>query len=362
MISEKFQEIINEMSSSIDRKIGIIDSSMAIIASSSLDVVDKISNVKNFELISTQDIFRSSNYTYKYFGNKNSGEFAVFVSGIDDLAKSFATMLSVSLSHIVYYYNDKNSKLSFIKNLIFNSILPGEINYKIKTLKLKDACERVCLIIHSESDYDGNLLVEDLQEMFPDASRDFIVDIGDSNVVLVKDVESDSSQATLSKLANAIVCVLSSKAFLKVSVGVGKVVKKISDLPSSFSCAQVALEVRKVLENETSVAMYSNLGIARLIYQLPVTLCKAYLNEIFKKCSIDSLDSDLMFTINRFFENSLNISETARHLFVHRNTLVYRIDKIKKLTGLDLRNFEDAIVFKVALMVDKYLKSTNPQF
>ena len=359
MISEEFQEIINKMSSSVDRNIGVIDKSMMIIASSSRVDVGKLSGLEKFDLISSQNIYKTADYTYKYFGNKNSDEFAVFISGIDSVAESFAAILSASLTHIVSYYNEKNSKISFIKNLIFNSILPGEINYKIRTLKINDVCKRVCFIVHSESDFDGGILVDALREMFPDATRDFIVDIGDSNVVLIKDVESDYSSHSLSKLANAIVCVLSSKALLKVSVGVGTVAKKISELPSSFSCAQVALEVRKVFENDKNVAMYSNLGIARLIYQLPVTLCKAYLDEIFTKCSIDDIDRDLMFTINRFFENSLNISETSRHLFVHRNTLVYRIDKIKKITGLDLRNFEDAIVFKVALMVNKYLKSSN---
>lgn len=359
MISEEFQEIIDKMSSSLDRNLGVIDKNMSIIASSNRSDIGKKSNLEKFDMISTQDIYKSSQYTYKYFGNKTSDEFAIFVSGIDSIAESFATILSVSFTRIVSYYNDKNSKISFIKNLIFNSILPGEINYKIKTLKINDVCKRVCFIVHSESEFDGNILVDGLREMFPDATRDFIVDIGDSNVVLIKDVESDHSSSSLSKLANAIVCVLSQKTLLKISVGVGTVATRISELPSSFSCAQVALEVRKVFENDKNVAMYSNLGIARLIYQLPVTLCKAYLDEIFTKCSIDDIDRDLMFTINRFFENSLNISETSRHLFVHRNTLVYRIEKIKKITGLDLKNFEDAIVFKVALMVNKYLKLSN---
>lgn len=142
-------------------------------------------------------------------------------------------------------------------------------------------------------------------------------------------------------------------------VGIGTTVTGIKDLARSFKEAQVALEVGKVFDTERSIVSYDNLGIARLIYQLPTTLCEMFLKEVFKRGSIESLDAETLFTIQRFFENNLNVSETSRKLFVHRNTLVYRLEKIKKLTGLDLREFEDAIVFKVALMVKKYL-SANP--
>ena len=142
-------------------------------------------------------------------------------------------------------------------------------------------------------------------------------------------------------------------------IGIGTIVVGIKDLARSFKEAQVAMEVGKVFDTEKTIVSYDNLGIARLIYQLPTTLCDMFLKEVFKRGSIESLDHETLFTIQRFFENNLNVSETSRKLFVHRNTLVYRLEKIKKITGLDLREFEDAIVFKVALMVKKYL-SSNP--
>jgi len=357
MISEEFQRIIDEMSSTLGRTIGVIDPSLIIIASSDKKNVGNLSKVEKFDNISTSDFFKNDEFTYKYFGGKESEEFAVFVSGIDDIALSYVSMLSVTLTHIVKYYNEKNSKITFIKNLIFDNTLPGEINYKIRTLKIPDVCQRACFIVHSDSDFDDNQVIDGLREMFPDATRDFIIDVGDHNIVLIKDVGTESSVSALTKLANAIVCVLSGKYYLKVTVGVGTVSLKLSDLSTSFRNAQVALEVRKVFDNEKSVAVYYTLGIARLIYQLPTTLCESFLQEVFKKCSVSSLDRDLTYTINKFFENNLNVSETSRHLFVHRNTLVYRLEKIRKLTGLDLRNFEDSIVFKISLMVDKYLRS-----
>ena len=145
-------------------------------------------------------------------------------------------------------------------------------------------------------------------------------------------------------------------------MGIGTVVDSIKDLARSFKEAQIALEVGKVFDTEKTIVSYNNLGIARLIYQLPTTLCEMFLKEVFKRDSIESLDHETLFTIQRFFENNLNVSETSRKLFVHRNTLVYRLEKIKKITGLDLREFEDAIVFKVALMVKKYLSSSPSKF
>ena len=163
----------------------------------------------------------------------------------------------------------------------------------------------------------------------------------------------------LEKLAASVVDELSGEVYVQAIVGIGTIVKGIKDIARSFKEAQIALEVSKVFDTVKVISTYDKLGIARLIYQLPTTLCEMFLREVFVRGSIESLDQETLFTIQKFFENNLNVSETSRRLFVHRNTLVYRLEKIKKLTGLDLREFEDAIVFKVALMVKKYL-SANP--
>ena len=176
---------------------------------------------------------------------------------------------------------------------------------------------------------------------------------------MVKEIKAGIESSDLEKLARSIVDTLGSEFYTRVVVGIGTVVDGIKDLARSFKEAQVALEVGKVFDTEKAIVSYDNLGIARLIYQLPTTLCEMFLKEVFKKGSIESLDHETLFTIQKFFENSLNVSETSRKLFVHRNTLVYRLEKIKKLTGLDLREFDHAIVFKVALMVKKYL-TANP--
>ena len=150
---------------------------------------------------------------------------------------------------------------------------------------------------------------------------------------------------------------INAELLVKCVIGIGTVVPQLKDLSRSLKEAQVAIEVGRVFDADKTIINYENLGIGRLIYQLPTTLCEMFLQEVFKKNPIDALDKETLFTINKFFENNLILSETARKLFVHRNTLVYRLEKIKKLTGLDLREFDDAITFKVALMVKKYLAS-----
>lgn len=198
-----------------------------------------------------------------------------------------------------------------------------------------------------------------IQNLFPDKNKDFVFNITESDIVLVKELKSTVDSKDLEKLARSIADTLSSEFYTRVNVGIGTAVVGVKDLARSFKEAQMALEVGKVFDTDKVIVSYDNLGIARLIYHLPTTLCETFLHEVFKVGSIDSLDHETLFTIQKFFENNLNVSETSRKLFVHRNTLVYRLEKIKKLTGLDLREFDHAIIFKIALMVKKYL-SANP--
>ena len=190
---------------------------------------------------------------------------------------------------------------------------------------------------------------------FPDKNKDSVISVGENDVVLVRELPEEVETKDLEQTAKDLASTLEAEFFTQVSIGIGTVVENIKDLARSYKEAQVALEVGKIFENERNVNSYENLGIGRLIYQLPTTLCEMFLQEVFKKGSLESLDRETLSTIQRFFENNLNVSETSRKLFVHRNTLVYRLEKIRKLTGLDLREFDHAITFKVALMVKKYL-------
>ena len=202
-------------------------------------------------------------------------------------------------------------------------------------------------------------IYEVIRNIFPDKERDFVINIDSSNLVLIKELKEAVSSEELEAVAQSILDTINSETMNKVLIGLSSPASNIDELNNCYKEAQIALEVGKVFDEEKYILNYDNLGIGRLIYQLPIKLCELFLHEVFKKGDITSLDDETILTINKFFGNDLNVSETSRQLFVHRNTLVYRLEKIYKLTGLDLRKFDQAIVFKVAMMVHKYLAS-NP--
>ncbi len=358
MSNRLFQGVIHQMRDAIDRTIGVVDESSTIVACSDLGKIgDSDSNI-SADVLATPATFIINGYTYKSFGSKPHPEYVAFVEGNDDTAQKYALLLSITLSSIKQYHDEKYDKGNFIKNIILDNILPGDIYVKSRELHFVFDIPRVCMLIKITSKSDISAY-DVIQNLFPDKNKDFVINVNETDIALVKEIKTQIESKDLEKLAGSIVDTLASEFCTQCVVGIGSTVTKIKDLARSFKEAQVAIEVGKVFDTEKTIVSYDNLGIARLVYQLPTTLCEMFLKEVFKKGSIDSLDQETLFTIQKFFENNLNVSETSRKLFVHRNTLVYRLEKIKKLTGLDLREFEDAIVFKVALMVNKYL-SSNP--
>lgn len=349
------------MKDTIDRTIGVIDESAVIIACSELGKIGEVCDSAILDELSSNEIVQADDYTFKTFGTHPRMEYAVFVAGTDPEAQKYVKILSVSLNSIKQYYDEKYDRGNFIKNVILDNILPGDIYLKSHELHFDADVSRVCMLIKI-TDKNDISAYDVLQNLFPDKNKDFIININETDIALVKEIKSNIDEKDINKLASSIVDTLSSEFYTHCTVGIGTVVDNIKDLARSFKEAQVALEVGKVFDTEKPIVSYNHLGIARLIYQLPTTLCEMFLKEVFRRGSIDSLDHETLFTIQRFFENNLNVSETSRKLFVHRNTLVYRLEKIKKITGLDLREFEDAIVFKVALMVKKYLSSSPDKF
>ena len=357
MSNRMFQGIIHQTKEAIDRTVGIVDESMTVIACSDLGRVGETS-VLNEDTFSQSETFVLNGYTYMPFGSVPYHEYVLFVEGEDESAARYAALLSVSLTSIKQFYDEKFDRSNFVKNVILDNILPGDIYLKSKELRFNNDVCRVVLLIRILSRTETSAF-EVVQNLFPDKAKDFVISINESDIALVKEVRSGTDPKDLEKLARSIVDTLGSEFYTQAIVGIGTAVEGVKELASSFKEAQVALEVGKVFDNDRPIIRYDHLGVARLIYQLPTTLCEMFLREVFKKGSIESLDQETLFTIQKFFENNLNVSETSRKLFVHRNTLVYRLEKIKRLTGLDLREFDDAIVFKVALMVKKYL-SANP--
>ena len=361
MPNRLFQGIVNQMREAIDRNIGVVDETGTVIACSELGLIGEIrKGVISAGVFSTNQTC-VDNATYTTFDVLVRPEYAVFVDGTDDLAHHYSSLIAVALDQIKQNNDEKFDRSNFVKNVILDNILPGDIYIKSRELHFNNDASRVVFLIRTTQETEISVF-DIIQNFFPDKSKDFVINVNESDIALVKEVRPNVDIKDLEKLARSINDTLLSEFYFNAIIGIGTCVTGIKELAHSFKEAQVALEVGKVFDTEKTIISYENLGIARLIYQLPTTLCDMFLKEVFKRGSIESLDQETLFTIQKFFENNLNVSETSRKLFVHRNTLVYRLEKIKKLTGLDLREFEDAIVFKVALMVKKYLNASPTKY
>ena len=355
MSNRLFQGVIHQMKDAVDRTFGVIDENFTVIACSELGRIGE--NIDSFSVPSA-DVYVNGGYTFKSLGTTQGTNYIVFVEGDDVIAAKYAAVLAVSFANIKFYYDEKYDRSNFIKNIILDNILPGDIYLKARELYFNSDVSRTVILIRGVEKHDVSIY-DVVQNLFPDKSKDFVININETDIALVKETKPGIDSKTIEKLASTIADTISGEFYAHVVVGIGTTVDTLKDLARSFKEAQAALEVGKVFENEKPVIHYDNLGIGRIIYQLPTTLCEMFLSEAFKKNPIEALDEDTLDTINRFFENNLNVSETARKLYVHRNTLVYRLEKVKKITGLDLREFEDAILFKVAVMVKQYLDSQN---
>ena len=357
MSNRLFQSVLHQMKEAVGRTIGVIDETGTIIACSELTRIGDVVSIGISDAFSMNASTTINGYTYKVFGSTIQPDYTVFVEGTDALADKYVSILAVSLSSIKQYYDEKYDRGNFIKNVMLDNILPGDIYLKARELHFNNDTTRVVLLVRF-SDVCESTVFDTIQSLFPDKNKDFVISVNENDVAIIKDTANASDSKDLEKLARCVIDSLGSLSANHAVVGIGTAVKSIKDLAKSFKEAQIALEVGKVFDTEKVIINCESLGIARLIYQLPTTLCDMFLKEVFKVGSIDTLDHETLFTIQKFFENNLNVSETSRKLFVHRNTLVYRLEKIRKLTGLDLREFDDAIVFKVALMVKKYLDSS----
>ncbi len=360
MSNSVFQSVINQLKELSDRTFGVIDTDGSVISCTDVNLIgerwtDAVLKVSaDLESIVTfgQKSFRAIVNTAGML------EYAVFCVGDDELARTYCNLAYISLNNAKVFYEEKHDRGTFIKNIIMDNILPGDIYIRAKELHFATEAPRAVFLVRQVGHSDV-ASVDVLANMFPDKLQDFVISINETDIAVVKQLAEEPTGEELIQFAKTLEDTLRNELFIKTVIGIGTVVFHLRELADAYKEAQTAIDVGKVFDTEKSIINYENLGIGRLIYQLPTTLCEIFLSEVFKKSSIDALDQETLFTINKFFENNLNVSETSRKLFVHRNTLVYRLEKIKKLTGLDLRQFDHAIVFKVALMVRKYLSSRD---
>lgn len=282
-------------------------------------------------------------------------EYILLAYGENEDVYMIGKIASFQIQNLLVAYKERFDKDNFIKNLLLDNLLLVDIYNRAKKLHIDIEVRRVCFLVETNRDKDGNEL-EKIRGLFGGKSKDFVTAVDEKNIIVVKELADNETYDDLSKTAEVILNLFRSDANNNIHISYGTIVNELKEVSRSYKEARMALDVGKIFFEEQDVIAYSQLGIGRLIYQLPIPLCKMFIKEIFDGKSPDEFDEELLTTINKFFENSLNVSETSRQLYIHRNTLVYRLDKLQKSTGLDLRVFEDAITFKIALMVVKYMK------
>ncbi|MDR2547427.1 MAG: helix-turn-helix domain-containing protein [Lachnospiraceae bacterium] len=252
-------------------------------------------------------------------------------------------------------YKEKIDRNSFFQNLILDNFLLVDVYNRAKKLHIEASVPRVVILVETGGDKD-TAATELLRGMYSHQGGDYVTTVDERNIIVIKSLAENEGYEQISQIAHTIVDMMNMEALMNVRVAYGTIVQELRDVSKSYKEATMAQDVGKIFFFERKVNAYNTLGIGRLIYQLPVKLCKMFIDEIFRDTNPQDIDEEILMSVNKFFENSLNVSETSRQLFVHRNTLVYRIEKLEASTGLDVRTFDDALTFKIAMMVVNYMR------
>lgn len=281
--------------------------------------------------------------------------YVLVAKGVTDDVYMIGKVAVCQLQNLIIAYKERFDRNNFFQNLLLDNLLLVDIYNRAKKLHIEANASRVVYLIETKGEKDGSV-TELLNGLFSPQTGDYLTAVDESGVILIKAFEDNCEPEELENVANTIVDMMGAEAMINVRVSYGTMVRELKDVSKSYKEAKMAMDVGRIFYEEKTVAAYSSLGIGRLIYQLPISLCRMFIEEIFGKDLPAELNEETLNTLNKFFENNLNVSETARQLYVHRNTLVYRIEKIQESTGLNLRNFDDALTFKIALMVANYMK------
>jgi len=349
------------LQSTIDGLKGITRIDICVMDTEGKVLASTIDNAEQYEsavlafLDSPADSQAIQGYQFFKVFDEHQLEYIIMVKGDSEDVFMIGKIASFQIQNLLVAYKERYDKDNFIKNLLLDNLLLVDIYNRAKKLHIDTEARRVVYIIETKNEKDVNAL-ETVRSLFAGKTKDFITAVDEKNIILVKELKQNEGYDDVNKTAKVILDMLNTEAMSKVNIAYGTIVNEIKDVSRSYKEAKMALDVGKIFYSGRNIVAYNNLGIGRLIYQLPMPLCKMFIKEIFEGKSPDDFDEETLTTINKFFENSLNVSETSRQLYIHRNTLVYRLDKLQKATNLDLRVFEDAITFKIALMVVKYMK------
>ena len=332
----------------------VVDSEGKMLAETTPELSKRASTALEFAKSPADSQEVAGNQYFKIYDEQQL-EYMLIAMGSGENVYMVGKMAAFQIQNLLVAYKERFDKDNFIKNLLLDNLLLVDIYSRAKKLHVQPDAKRVTMIIEGKTGKEINLL-ELMRSNFGTSGKDFITAVDENNVIVVKEVEDTDTNSEMDKAAYAYQAFLEKEGAKDVRVAYGTIVSELKEVSKSYKEAKMALDVGKIFYAEKKVTAYNRLGIGRLIYQLPINLCRIFIDEIFGSNIPEELDDETLTTINKFFENNLNVSETSRQLFVHRNTLVYRIEKLEKSTGLDIRTFDDALTFKIALMVVNYMK------
>ena len=355
MISNQIlQSTIDGLKNIIRRELSVAEREGKIVATTEESMVNTVIESADIFIQSPAENQLVQGYQYFKVFDNGSPEYIVMIKGEDEEAYRIGKITAFQIQNLLVAYKERFDGDNFIKNLLLDNLLLVDIYSRAKKLRIENNVPRVVFLIETEIDKEFNV-VEIVRSIFPTKQKDFVTAVDEKSIILVKELKEKDSKEEIDQISKHIYDTLSAEAMTSVYVAIGTVVNDLKNVAASYKEAKMALEVGKIFEENKKIVNYEQLGIGRLIYQLPAPLCKMFINEVLHGLSMDQFDEETLTTVNKFFENNLNVSETSRQLYIHRNTLVYRLDKLQKMTGLDLRNFDDAIIFKIMLMVSKYM-------
>ena len=355
MISNQIlQNTIEGLKNISKMDMGVLDVEGKVLVSTFPEIEINKSEILNFAQ-SQAESQTMKNYQFFKVYDEHQLEYILITKGDSDETFLVGKMATFQLQSLLTAYKERFDKDNFIKNLLLDNLLLVDIYNRAKKLHIEVDVRRVVFILEASPDRDQGTL-ENIKNLFGSKSGDFITAVDEKSIIIVKELAPGEDYAQANKISASILDVVGRDGEERTHIAYGTIVKELKEVSRSYKEARMALDVGKIFFDDRDIIAYSSLGIGRLIYQLPIPLCKMFIKEIFANKSPDDFDEETLTTINKFFENNLNVSETSRQLYIHRNTLVYRLDKLQKSTGLDLRVFEDAITFKIALMVVRYMK------
>ena len=357
MISNhKIQVVIDEIYDISKTDLVVYTENGKLVAATKIPEQDMEREVELFAgtMLETQTLF---GYFFYKIVVEGEVEYVLLARTFSEESYMVGKMAVSQIRHLVSAYMEHFDRNNFIQNILLGNLLVVDMYNKAQKLHIEQA-ERVVYVIEVKGKKDSTVL-ETVKNLFVTKTRDFVTEIDEKSIILIKDCRDMKTEEDIKTLASMIIDNMHAEAMVKVRVGYGNRVYNLQDITKSYQEANMALEVGRIFYAEKEIISYSLLGIGRLIYQLPMSLCEMFIKEVFADGIPDVFDEETMITIQKFFENNLNISETARQLYVHRNTLVYRLERLEKIIGLDIRKFEDALTFKIALMVISHMESQN---